>query len=177
MRLFFALFAFAVVGCSSRVESKYPSEFNKILEKKPFAMVVTYSVDCPVSQLYTSVLKDISASLPLDSFQCLLLKVNANENWDISMNRFNVIDSGALEMAQAIGFKVFPEVAVMNSEGKVIYIGAIDGRVKEIGNTHFKPLPSEMYLNNALTQLRQKQQIKMPSTIAKGCFIEYNKNP
>jgi hypothetical protein len=58
-----------------------------------------------------------------------------------------------------------------------MYIGAIDGRVKEIGNTHFKPLPSEMYLNNALTQLRKKKPINKPSTVAKGCFIEYNKNP
>jgi hypothetical protein len=177
MRLFISIFAFFIVGCSSSDVSKYPSEFNKILAKKPFTLVVTYSVDCPVSQLYTSVLKDISASLPLDSFQCFLLKVNANENWDISMNRFIVIDSGALEIAQAIGFKVFPEVAVMNAEGEIQYIGAIDGRVKEIGNTHFKPLPSEMYLNNALTQLRKKQPINKPSTVAKGCFIEYNKNP
>ena len=177
MRLLFAISAFFIVGCSTSVGSKYPSEFKKFLEKKPFSLVVTYSVDCPVSQLYTSVLKVISASLPLDSFQCYLLKVNANEKWDISMNHFKVIDSGALEIAQAIGFKVFPEVAVMNAKGKVLFIGAIDGRVKEIGNTHFKPLPSEMYLNNALTQLRKKQQINKPSTIAKGCFIEYNKNP
>jgi len=177
MRLFIALFVFFIVGCSSSVGSKYPSEFNKILAKKPFTLVVTYSVDCPVSQLYTSVLKDISASLPLDSFQCVLLKVNANENWDISLNHFKVIDSEALEMAQAIGFKVFPEVAVVNDKGKVIYIGAIDGRVKEIGNMHFKPLSSELYLNNAMTQLRQKLPIHQPATIAKGCFIEYNKNP
>jgi len=177
MRLFISIFVFFIGGCSSSVESKYPSEFNKILAIKPFTLVVTYSVDCPVSQLYTSVLKDISTSLPTDSFQCYLLKVNSNENWDISVNRFNMIDSGALEIAQAIGFKVFPEVAVMNSGGEILYLGAIDGRVKEIGNTHFKPLPSEMYLNNAMTQLRQKLPIHQPATIAKGCFIEYNKNP
>ena len=73
--------------------------------------------------------------------------------------------------------EVFPEVAVLNSTGTVLYKGAIDGRVKEIGNTHFKPLLSELYLNNALTQIRKKQQIKMPTTISKGCFIEYNKKP
>jgi hypothetical protein len=177
MRVLFAILVLIFFGCNSNKNNQYPSKFNQILGKKPFTLVVTYSVDCPVSQLYTSVLKDVSASLPLDSFQCLLLKVNANENWDFAMNHFKVIDSGALEIAQAIGFKVFPEVAVLNSKGKVLYIGAIDGRVKEIGNTHFKPLPSEMYVNNALTLLRQKHQISKPSTIAKGCFIEYNKNP
>jgi hypothetical protein len=65
----------------------------------------------------------------------------------------------------------------MNAKGELLYIGAIDGRVKEIGNTHFRPLPNEMYLKSALTQLRKKQQISKPLTNAKGCFIEYNKNP
>jgi hypothetical protein len=165
------------VGCTSNKNSQDPSELNHILEIKPFTLVVTYSIDCPVSQLYTSVLKDISASLPSDSFQCVLLKVNAKEHWDINMPGFQVIDSVALGIAQSIGFDVFPEVAVMNSTGTVLYKGAIDGRVKEIGNTHFKPLPNTMYLNNALTQLRKKQQISKPLTNAKGCFIEYNKNP
>lgn len=177
MRVLFAILVLIFVGCNSNKNYQYPSKFNQILEKKTFTLVVTYSVDCPVSQLYTSLLKDVLTSLPKDSFQCILLKVNAQENWDINMPGFLVIDSGSLDIAKGIGMEVFPEVAVLNSTGTVIYQGAIDGRVKEIGNTHFRPLPSEMYLNNALTQIRKKQQIKMPSTNAKGCFIEYNKNP
>jgi len=177
MRVLFVICVCFLFGCKSKINSQYPSIFNQILEKKPFTLVVTYSIDCPVSQLYTSVLKDISASLQSDSFQFILLKVNIEEHWDILMPGFQIIDSGALGIAQSIGFKVFPEVAVLNSVGEVCYKGAIDGRVKEIGNTHFKPLTSELYLKSALTQLRQKQQIEFPSTIAKGCFIEYNKKP
>ena len=177
MKVLFAILVLVFFGCNSNKNNQYPSKFSQILEQKPFTLVITYSVDCSVSQLYTSVLKDIYASLPSDSFQCYLLKVNAKENWDFPMNHFNVIDSGALEIAQAIGFKVFPEVAVMNAKGELLYIGAIDGRVKEIGNTHFRPLPNEMYLNSALTQLRKKHQINLKSTIAKGCFIEFDKNP
>ena len=177
MRIFIAILVLVFGGCNANKNNQFPSKFNQILEKKPFTVVVTYSVDCPVSQLYTSVLKDISASLPKDSFQCILLKVNAQENWDINMPGFFVIDTGALDIAKGIGMEVFPEVAIVNSSGIIFYKGAIDGRVKEIGNTHFKPLPNEKYLNNALTQIRKKQQIKMPSTISKGCFIEYNKKP
>jgi hypothetical protein len=177
MRIFIAILVLIFVGCNSNKNNQFPSKFNQILEKKTFTVVVTYSVDCPVSQLYTSVLKDISASLPKDSFQCILLKVNAQENWDIDMPGFLVIDTGALDIAKGIRMEVFPEVAIVNSSGIIFYKGAIDGRVKEIGNTHFKPLPNEMYLNNALTQLRKKQQISKPLTNAKGCFIEYNKNP
>lgn len=177
MRVLFAILVLIFFGCNSNKNNQYSSEFNQLLEKKQFTVVVTYSVDCPVSQLYTSVLKDISASLPSDSFQCVLLKVNAKEHWDINISGFQVIDSVALGIAQSIGFDVFPEVAVVNSTGTVLYKGAIDGRVKEIGNTHFRPLQNEMYLKTALTQLRKKQQISKPLTIAKGCFIEYNKNP
>ena len=177
MRIFIAILILIFVGCDSNKSYQYPSEFNRILDKKPFTVVVTYSVDCPVCQLYTSVLKDISGSLPNDSFQCILLKVNTQENCDINLPRFLVIDTGSLDIAKGIGMEVFPEVAIVNSTATVLYKGAIDGRVKEIGNTHFRPLPNEMYLNNALTQLRQKQQIKMSSTISKGCFIEYNKKP
>lgn len=177
MRICIAILILILGGCNANKNNQYPSEFNRILGKKPFTLVVSYSVDCPVSQLYTSVLEDISASLPKDSFQCILLKVNAQENWDINMPGFLVIDTVALDISKGIGMEVFPEVAILNSKGNMLYKGAIDGRVKEIGNTHFRPLPNEMYLNNALTQIRKKQQIKMPSTISKGCFIEYNKNP
>lgn len=162
-------------SCNSVSTSKYPSKFEQKINEKPFSLVVSYSIDCPVAQLYTSVLREIISNLPSDSFQCLLLKVNASENWDISENKFQIMDQDALKIAKVIGFTVFPEVAILDAKGKVLYKGAIDGRVKEIGNTHFQPLPSEMYLKSALTQIRKHQKNEIPSTQAKGCFIEFDK--
>lgn len=184
MRYLFCILCFAIFGCGSKQKNQYPESLNNLLAEKPFTVVISYSNECPVCILYTSVLKDIFDSVPSSKFQLVLLKVNADEVWDFmdstglfSINKPKVFNENSLEIAEALNMKIFPEAVVLNNNGEILYQGAIDSRVKEIGNTHFRPSNNEQFLKNALVQLQNNQSIEVKQFPAKGCFIEFPKKP
>ena len=114
----------------------------------------------------------------------MLLKVNADEVWDFmdstglfSINKPKVFNENSLEIAEALNMKIFPEAVVLNNNGEILYQGAIDSRVKEIGNTHFRPSNNEQFLKNALVQLQNNQSVEVKQLPAKGWFIECPKKP
>ena len=184
MRYLFCILCFAIFGCGSNGKRQYPESLNNILEEKPFTVVLSYSNECPVCVMYTSVLKDIFDSIPNSKFQLVLLKVNVDEQWDFidstgvfSKQKTKVISENALEIAASLNMKIFPEAVVLNNQGEILYQGAIDSRVKEIGNTHFRPSNDQQFLKNALHQIQHNQTVKVKQFPAKGCFIEFPKKP
>ena len=184
MRYIFCILCFCLLSCNHKSSEKFPEDFKNTIAAKPFTVVVSYSNECPVCILYTSVLSEIIGELPSDSFQTIFLKINADEAWDFLENtdlfkkqKPKVISSDALEIAKSLSIEIFPEVVVLNQRGKIYYKGAIDSRVKEIGNTHFRPTQSEKYLKIALMQIQQNQSVSIQCHPAKGCYIEFDKKP
>lgn len=172
-------------ACESPKPHNAIAKFNDFAKQKPYSIVVSYSNECPVCILYTSVLRDIFQSLPKDSFQWIFLKVNANEKWDFLDSTFtkspntkvSVFEDHALDIAGALGISMFPEVVVLDKKGRKLYSGAIDNRVKELGAMHFRPNHSEEFLINAIQQIRNHRDVAVSHTPAKGCYIEFPKKP
>lgn len=172
-------------ACESPKPQNTLAKFNESTKQKPFSIVVSYSNECPVCILYTSVLRDIFQQLPKDSFQCIFLKVNATEQWDFLDSTFikhskiqvSAIENEALEIAGALEISMFPEVVVLDNKGRKLYSGAIDNRVKELGTMHFRPNQSEEFLKNAIQQIRNHRDVAVSHTPAKGCYIEFPKKP
>lgn len=172
-------------ACESPNPQNALAKFNDFTKQKPFSIVVSYSNECPVCILYTSVLKEILQELPKDSFQCIFLKVNANEQWDFLDSTFikhskiqvSAIENEALEIAGALEISMFPEVVVLDKKGQKLYSGAIDNRVKELGTMHFRPNHSEEFLKNAIQQIRNHRDVAVSHAPAKGCYIEFPKKP
>lgn len=185
MRLLICILGLFIVSCAGTNSNDVVSKFNDKINEKPFTIVVTYSNECPVCVLYTSVLRDIFQSLPKDSFQWIFLKVNANEQWDFLDSTFikhskiqvSAIENEALEIAGALGISMFPEVVVLDKNCRKLYSGAIDNRVKELGAMHFRPNHSEEFLINAIQQIRNHRDVAVSHTPAKGCYIEFPKKP
>lgn len=179
------MLCFVMIACESSKPQNALAKFNETKKQKPFSIVVSYSNECPVCILYTSVLKDIFQQLPKDSFQCIFLKVNANEEWDFLDTTFikhskiqvSAIESEALEIAGSLGISMFPEVVVLDDNGRKLYSGAIDNRVKELGAMHFRPNQSEAFLKNAIQQIRNHTDVAVSHAPAKGCYIEFPKKP
>lgn len=185
MRLLFFILGLFIVSCAGTDSKDAVSEFNEKINEKPFTIVLTYSNECPVCILYTSVIKDIFQTLPKDSFQCILLKVNQYEKWDFFDSTFvngeksniSAIEKNALEVAKSVGLTMFPEVAILNNKGQKLYFGAIDNRVKELGAMHFRPEKSDEFLKNAIQQIRNHRDVTVSHAAAKGCYIEFPKKP
>ena len=185
MRLLICILGLFIVSCAGTDSNDVVSKFNDKINEKPFTIVITYSNECPVCVLYTSVLRDIFKSLPKDSFQWIFLKVNANEQWDFLDSTFtkspntkvSVFEDHALDIAGALGISMFPEVVVLDKKGRKLYSGAIDNRVKELGTMHFRPNQSEEFLKNAIQQIRNHRDVTVSHTPAKGCYIEFPKKP
>jgi hypothetical protein len=185
MRLLICILGLFIVSCAGTDSKDAVSVFNEKIKEKPFTIVVTYSNECPVCVLYTSVLRDIFQSLHKDSFQSIFLKVNANEKWDFFDSTFvngeksniSAIDKNALEVAKSVGFTMFPEVAILNNQGQKLYSGAIDNRVKELDAMHFRPEKSDEFLKNAIQQIRNHRYVTVSHAAAKGCYIEFPKKP
>lgn len=185
MRLLFCILCLLLAACVGPKPHDAVNQFNEKVKENPFTVVVTYSNECPVCILYTSVLKQLFQSLPKDSFQCMLLKVNDYEKWDFFDSTFingeksniSAIEKDALDVVKSVGLTMFPEVAILNVQGKILYSGAIDNRVKDLSAMHFRPEKADEFLKNAIQQIREHKTIQISHTAAKGCYIEFPKNP
>lgn len=67
------------------------------------------------------------------------------------------------------GVKVTPEVAVVDSAGKVLYHGRIDDRAADYGKQRLEP--HERDLQEALDAILAGQPVPHPVTQAIGCYI------
>lgn len=69
-------------------------------------------------------------------------------------------------LADAFGAKTTPHVYLFDADLKLIYMGAID-------NTYDpKRKSDEMYLRNALSNLKARENVTLPSTTPRGCTIK-----
>jgi thiol-disulfide isomerase/thioredoxin len=75
-----------------------------------------------------------------------------------------------LQLAQACGVTVTPEVVVMDPQARLAYRGRIDDRWPELG--HPRAHPQTHDLAAALDELLARQPVIHPRTVAVGCAIE-----
>ena len=73
------------------------------------------------------------------------------------------------KIANSFGAKTTPHIFLFNKNKKLIYKGAIDDNYQSIKNV------KEKYLINAITQLKNKKEIKINTTKAIGCSIKRKK--
>ena len=68
-----------------------------------------------------------------------------------------------------------PEVAVLSSAGKVLYLGRIDNRVEDFDKR--RTVVTQHDLRDALDAVLAGRQVPRPTTKAIGCAINYVKQP
>lgn len=72
-------------------------------------------------------------------------------------------------LARQTGAKSTPEAVILDSEGKVVYLGRIDNRFVAFGTTRYKP--SENDLQEALDAVLRGEPVPHPVTRTIGCAI------
>ena len=143
---------------------------------KPLNLFVFLSPECPLCKNYTTVLNKISQDFSVDSFVIIGI---------ISGNAYSVEAVNSFKKDFSVAFPLFidpakkltgylqatitPEVVLMNDKGKLIYRGAIDDWVTDLGKNKIRP--EKEYLRSALTQYINHQPVSIKKTKPKGCYI------
>lgn len=143
---------------------------------KPLNLFVFLSPECPLCKNYTAVLNKIRKDFPADSFVIIGIvsgKAYSSEEVNSFKKEFSVdfqlfIDP-VKKLTNYLEATITPEVVLINEKGKLIYRGAIDDWVTELGKNKIRP--EKEYLRSAVTQYINHQPIAIKKTKPKGCYI------
>ena len=143
---------------------------------KPLNLFVFLSPECPLCKNYTTVLNKISQDFSRDSFVIIGIvsgKSYSTEEVNSFKKEFSVdfqlfIDP-AKKLTNYLKATITPEVVLINEKGKLIYRGAIDDWVTDLGKNKLRP--EKEYLRLAVTQYINHQPISIKKTKPKGCYI------
>ena len=141
----------------------------------PLNLFVLLSPECPLCKNYSTVLNKIREQFSNDvsvygivpgrTYSVKLVKEFAKD-YKIS---FPIYIDPKKELTAYIKGKVTPEVILLNKSGDVIYRGAIDDWVSELGKK--KLVVSNQYLKAAIEEYLQNRTISIKNVEPKGCLI------
>ena len=143
---------------------------------KPLNLFVFLSPECPLCKNYTTVLNKISQDFSRDSFVIIGIvsgksyspeEVNSFKK-EFSVD-FQLFVDPAKKLTNYLKATITPEVVLINEKGKLIYRGAIDDWVTDLGKNKLRP--EKEYLRLAVTQYINHQPISIKKTKPKGCYI------
>jgi len=143
---------------------------------KPYLVVVFTCNSCPCSRDYEDRIKAFTEKY---KDKLAVVAINANlikeDNLDAMKKRadergynFTYLQDETQKVAKAYGATYTPEFFLLNSERKVIYMGALDD----------KDDPDKVtihYLEDALAAAQTGKTAAKTETLARGCMIRYKK--
>ncbi len=142
---------------------------------KKLTAIVFLSPECPLSRNYTLVLNqlqvlnqettNIIGIFPGTSYKSLDY-LAFKEKYKI---RFPLLTDSNKALVSKLGAKVTPEVFLLDEDDKVIYSGAIDNWVIDLGKKRSKA--TVHFLANAINATTQNKPIALVYTKAIGCYI------
>ena len=108
---------------------------------------VWLSPECPVSNRYAPELERLERDYPA----------------------IKLVRTDSLPLARKYGITMTPEVAVVDTQGRLFYRGRIDDQYVDYGKT--RPAPTRRDLRIALDELAAGKRASVPRTKAFGCAL------
>jgi thiol-disulfide isomerase/thioredoxin len=148
---------------------------KEIFFSSPLSVFVLLSPECPLCKNYSTVLNKINGQFSGDLSVYGIVPGKAYSAKEISKFikdykiNFPVYVDSKKELTTYIKGTVTPEVILMNQQGEVIYRGAIDDWVSDLGKK--KLVVSNEYLKTAIKQYLQNQTVSIKSVEPIGCLI------
>lgn len=142
------------------------------------AIVIFYSPECPMCEKYTLTInqlidKDLDENTKLfavfpgpffEKDEILFFKHRYGFEAEILLDREN-------KLAKALSARVTPEVFFFGKDKKLIYTGAIDNWMPELGR--IRTSINAHYLKDAINAYEAGERPEVFRTEAVGCLIEY----
>lgn len=143
---------------------------------KTINIFVFLSPECPLCKNYTTVLNRITSDFSEDSVTIIgVISGKAYSAQDVKKFgkeftvNFQLLIDPAKKLTSYLQATITPEVVMINNKGKLIYRGAIDDWVIELGKNKLRP--EKEYLRLAVIQYINHQPVSIKRTRPKGCYI------
>ena len=143
---------------------------------KPLTLFVFLSPECPLCKNYTTVLNKLTKDFSADSLAVIGIisgktyssEIVSSFKKEFSVN-FQMFIDPAKKLTDYLQATITPEVVLMSEKGKLIYRGAIDDWVTDLGKNKLRA--EKEYLRLAVAQYINHQPIAIKKTRPKGCYI------
>lgn len=139
------------------------------------SVYVFLSPECPLSRNYTKVLNDLQARVGSSIHMIGIISGKAYSPREVktfisdyAINFPTFIDTDK-KLTSYMKATITPEVVFANASGDIIYRGAIDNWVEELGKTRIKP--DKTYLIDAIGNFLANEPVLVKQTTPKGCYI------
>lgn len=138
-------------------------------------VLVFTTTDCPISNRYAPEIQRLASRFASQVRFRLVYPVPADTDAMIRehMKKFGYTLEWERDTSQALvkktGVTVTPEVAVVDSSGKVLYRGRIDDRYIELGKD--RPQPTVRDLERSLDAILAGKPVPVAETRAVGCIL------
>ena len=146
-----------------------------IIFTSPLNLFVLLSPECPLCKNYSTVLNQIKEQFSRELGVYGIVPGKAYSIKDVNefvkdyKINFPIYIDSKKQLTTYMGGKVTPEVILMTKQGEVIYRGAIDDWVSDLGKK--KLVVSNEYLKTAIQEYLQNQTVSIKSVEPKGCLI------
>jgi len=142
---------------------------------KPLLLFVFLSPECPLCKNYAPVLNDLEKQwdetvafvgiVPGRTYSAAVVKAFAHK-YQLS---FPVFIDPVKKLTSYLHASITPEVILLNNRYELVYKGAIDNRVKQLGIKRWQA--TENYLSDAVSQYLQHAGVAVKRVKAIGCLI------
>lgn len=143
---------------------------------KRATVFITLDPDCPFSQAYATVLRDLDANYARQGVRFVgfypttfIDRVAVTTFADASGMTFPQVMDTDCKLAQALHARVTPETFLIDDHGAMRYHGAIDDSAVRAGRK--KQEPAHNYLSDAVEALLHDGMMP-PNVDAVGCIVE-----
>jgi len=151
------------------------STLKNTVAAQPLLLFVFLSPECPLCKNYSAVLNDLqhrynntvqfTGIIPGKTYDAATVNAFARK-YKIA---FPLLIDPAKKLTDYLHGTITPEVILLNNQYELVYKGAIDNRVTQLGAQRWKA--TENYLSDAVSQYLQHTVIAVKRKKAIGCLI------
>jgi thiol-disulfide isomerase/thioredoxin len=151
---------------------------NKPIHIQPsekLALFIFLSPECPLCKSYSVVLNKLAEdyAAAVDFFGIIPGKAYSADEVRTYQEKyrinFNLMMDKNKKLSTLLAATITPEVVLLDPEGIIIYRGAIDDWVVDLGKKKLKP--EKDYLRTSLQQYTTHMPVLVSQTSPKGCYI------
>lgn len=148
---------------------------NLSMGEKPLYLFIFLSPECPLCKNYSLALNQLynEYKTEVKIYGIVPGKSYSPETVSQFKNEYKIVFplyiDGRKKLSAYLKATVTPEVVLLNDNGSVIYRGAIDDWVVELGKKKMKA--TNEYLRKAVFQYLHQQPIAIKKVTPKGCLI------
>ena len=144
-------------------------------QKGQVSVWIFISPECPMCQNYAPTLKSLGEAFGQKVQFIGIIPGTAYTRKEIESYReaysigFSLVVDSTFKTSNQLKATVTPEVFVVNELGQLVYSGAVDNWLYDLGKK--RKAPTEHFLKDALEATVAGRKVVKPRTTAKGCLI------